>query len=601
MASSRLTLILALAVIAGCTPASRMQVDHDVAVPMRDGVTLRADVYRPARGGPFPVLVFRTPYGKHFAAKGDRVHVKAVARGYAAVLQDVRGRYASDGTFNPYRQDGLDGYDTIEWAAKQPWSDGRVGTYGLSYPGAVQWLAAMEGPPHLESMAPAMTFSSPRRFFYMSGIFDRSWLPWIYQNVAPDARRRLGMPDEANAEENWPTVAGQYESFLPLRDLPWLRKEAPYYFEWLAHPPEDPWWDWAELHGRYGRLTAAVLNLSGWYDDAYGVEGAATNFNGLVQARSGQPDARTHLVLGPWVHGVPSPGKQRAGELDFGPAAGFDYDSVVLDFHDHYLRGIANRFADEPPVRYFVMGANEWREAISWPPPASRVETLYLAGAAAGSGRLQSNPPATDSKHTFVANPARPVEDPHVAPGAHDYRALETRADVLTYDTEPVAEDLTIAGDVAAIVYASCDCRDFDLWVRLQDVHPDGRAFNLMSTGNDVVRASYREPAAGRQPLESGRIYELRVPTLMTSIRFGKGHRVRVQVSGSFDPHLSRNLQTGESEVVSAVSRPASITIYQGSTHASRLVLPVIADSSARHVRNGSVPKDLGGKRRMIR
>jgi len=563
-------------------PPAGVQIGRDVAVPMRDGIVLRADVYRPARAGRFPVLVFRTPYGKQFAAKGDGVHTKAVARGYAVVLQDVRGRYASDGIFNPYRQEGADGYDTIEWAAKQPWSDGRVGTYGLSYPGAVQWLAAMEQPPHLVAMAPAMTFSSPRRFFYMAGIFDRAWLPWIYQYVAPDARKRLGMPDEGDAEENWKKVANQYDSFLPLRDLPWLRKEAPYYFEWLAHPPEDPWWNWAELRGRYGRTSAAVLNFSGWYDDAYGVEGAATNFNGLVQARSGAP-ARTHLVLGPWVHGVPSPSKTRSGDLDFGPNAGFDYDSLVLDFHDHYLRGIANRFVKEPPVRYFVMGANEWRETMAWPPAADRVETLYLNGAESDRhGRLLAAAPKGSAPPVrFTSDPKHPVDDPAVAPGAHDYRALESRPDVLTLDSEPLTRDLTVAGEATAVIYASCDCRDFDLWVRLLDVYPDGRAFNLMSPGNDVVRASYREAAAGPKPVEPGQIYELRVPDLMTATRFVKGHRIRMQISASFDPHLSRNLQTGESEVASSASRAATVAIHREAGRTSKLLLPVEAPQMA--------------------
>jgi hypothetical protein len=568
-------LALGAACACACALADGVRVDRDVAVPMRDGVVLRADVYRPAREGKYPVLVFRTPYGKHFAADSDGVHRKAVERGYAVVLQDVRGRYASDGIFDPYRHEGRDGFDTIEWAASQGWSDGRVGTYGLSYPGAVQWLAAMEKPPHLLAMAPAMTFSSPRQFFYMGGIFDRSWLPWIYQYIAPDARRRLGMPVGGDAEESWRAVAGEFQSFLPLRDLPWLRKEAPYYFEWLAHAPEDPWWDWAELRGRYGRVSAAVLNFSGWYDDAYGVEGAATNHNGLAQARSGEQRSRSHLVLGPWVHGAPSTMSSQSGELDFGPAAALDYDGLVLDFHDHYLRGIANRFATEPPVQYFVMGANEWREARAWPPPAARVEMLYLHGAGDdGPGRLQAAP-GRDSRVAFAADPKHPVSDSHDSPGAHDYRMLVARNDVLTFDGEPLAEDLWVAGEVKAEIHASCNCRDFDLWVRLQDVHPDGRAFNLMSPGNDVVRASYRDPAAGRQPLEPGRVYELRVPTLMTATRFGEGHRIRVQISATFDPHLSRNLQTGESEVTSADSRPAEITIHQGAGHASRLLLPI--------------------------
>ena len=577
-AIGRIWLLVGLAALTGCTSTVRVHVDRDVAVPMRDGVVLRADIYRPSGDGKFPVLVFRTPYGKHDAARSDGIHEKAVARGYAVVMQDVRGRHASDGHFNPYRQEGADGYDTIEWAAGQAWSDGRVGTYGLSYPGAVQWLAALEAPPHLVAMAPAMTFSSPRRFFYMSGIFDRSWLPWIYENIAPDARRRLGVPEDGDAEAKWQAVAGDYQSWLPLRDLPWLRREAPYYFEWLSHPPEDAWWDWAELRGRYGQVTAAVLNFSGWYDDAYGVEGAATNFNGLRQARSGQGGARTQLVLGPWDHGAPSSTDGRTGELDFGPNAAFDYDGWVLDFHDHYLRGIANRYSRQAPVRYFVMGANEWRDAGSWPPPADRVETLYLDSTIdAGVRRLSARLPAiAGSRSDFIADPRHPVVDPHDSPGPHDDGALASRQDVLTFDSEPLAADLTVAGNIIALIHASCDCRDFDLWVRLQDVHPDGRAFNLMGPGNDVLRASYRDPEKGRQPVEPGRIYELRFPVMMTGIRFARGHRIRAQVSASFDPHLSRNLQTGESEVVSAESRPATITIHHGVDHSSKLLLPVL-------------------------
>jgi len=266
---------------------------------------------------------------------------------------------------------------------------------------------------------------------------------------------------------------------------------------------------------------------------------------------------------------------------NFAPRAmkgfGLDYDALVLDFHDHYLRGIANRFASEPPVRYFVMGANEWRASPTWPPPASRVETFYLDGAvkAGAPGRLAAQPAAAESHSTFTADPKAPVADPYVEPGAHDYAALATRADVLTFDTGPLADDLTVAGEITAEIEASCDCRDFDLWVRVQDVHPDGRAFNVMSAGNDVLRASYRDPEAGPSPLEPGRTYALRLPTLMTAIRFARGHRIRVQISGTFDPHLSRNLQTGGSEVDSSESRPALITIHHDADRPSRIILPL--------------------------
>jgi putative CocE/NonD family hydrolase len=553
----RAVVMVLAALLAGC---SGMMVERNVSVPMRDGVVLRADVYRPRGAGPFPVLVYRTPYGKDSAAKEYRTHVEAVKRNYAVILQDVRGRYESDGIFNPYRNEGADGHDTIEWAARQAWSNGDVGTYGLSYPGAVQWLAAMEQPSHLKAMVPAMTFSSPRNFFYMNGVFDTSWLPWIYGNVAPDARRRLKLPEDAKP---WSAVVQEYRSWLPLRELPYLRREAPFYFEWLTHPPEDAWWNWAELRGRYSRVSAAVLNLSGWYDEAYGPEGAVTNFNGLVEARRGEAKPRTSLLIGPWVHGVGSTEARRTGDIDFGPEAAIDYDDVVLDFLDHHLRGIDNEFARAPAVRYFVMGENRWRTDSAWPPAGGEPVPLYLGD----GGRLSQSVPSA-SRSEFTADPRNPVTDPYDELGPHDYQALKARKDLLTFDTEPLQEDWLVSGAIVAEMSVSCDCRDFDLWVRLQDVHPDGRAFNLMSPGNDVLRASY-----GRGSLEPGRVYRLRLPALLTSTRFAKGHRIRAQVSASFAPHLSRNLQTGESEVTSAAAMPARIAIHHGE---SRLLLPSV-------------------------
>ena len=234
---------------------------------MRDGVVLRADILLPSAEGKFPALIYRTPYGKHFALKEYKTFEKAVARGYAVIVQDVRGRYASDGEFVAYQNEGRDGFDTIEWAAKQPWCDGNVGTFGLSYPGAVQWLAAVENPPHLKAMAPAMTFSTPRNFFYSGGVFDGSWLEWIWNNIAPDIRKRknlAGPRTHEEAAEMWKREHVRMETFLPLRDLSDLKDVAPFYYEWLAHPPADSWWDWAELRSKYGKVHAAVLNLSGW-------------------------------------------------------------------------------------------------------------------------------------------------------------------------------------------------------------------------------------------------------------------------------------------------------------------------------------------------
>jgi len=553
-----------------------MTVERDVAIPMRDSTVLRADIYRPPGDGPFPVLLYRTPYGKHYAVESYPTHRKAVERGYAVVLQDVRGRYASDGIFVPYRNEGRDGFDTIEWAATQSWSNGDVGTFGLSYPGAVQWLAALEGPPSLKAMAPAMTFSSPRNFFYMNGVFDLSWLPWIYLNIAPDARQRRQLPGPSTYEAAsavWESIGDEILSHVPLAELPYLRDVAPYYFEWLDHPPEDPWWDWAEVRGRYNDVSVAVLNLSGWYDEAYGPEGAITNHNGLASSRRGTPPPRSHLIMGPWKHGVIETGERQVGDIDFGPRAGIDYDEVILRFFEEYLRDGRTGLASESPVRYFIMGSNEWRESNAWPPEDAVTTSLCLGGAGVlGSCETEGIQTST----TFDADPANPVMDPYDTFGPHDYSALEARDDLLTFDSELMPSDLTIAGNVVASIFISCDCRDLDMWVRLQDVYPDGRAINLRSPGAEVLRTSYRDPSAGRQPLEPGRIYEIRLENLIVANTFRAGHRIRAQISASFAPHLSRNLQTGESEVFSGESKVSRITVHHDTDHRSSLHLPVL-------------------------
>jgi uncharacterized protein len=550
---------------------------------MRDGVVLRADVMLPSADGKFPVLVYRTPYGKDRAPSEWTTFKKAVARGYALVIQDVRGRYASDGEFRPYQNEG-DGYDTIEWAAAQPWSNGDVGTFGLSYPGAVQWLAAVENPPHLKAMIPAMTFSTPRNFFYSGGVFDGSWLDWIWFNIAPDSRKRKNLPGpQAPAEVSavWKQEHERMQKFLPMAELPDLKQVAPFYYEWLAHPPADPWWNWAELRGKYDRVHAAVLNISGWYDEAYGPDGATTNFNGLLVARKNEADPRTATIIGAWTHGELE--RCKAGELDFGKAAAVDYDELILHWMDHYLKGTENGVEREKLVRIFVMGNNIWRDEDSWPLARAKETTLFLSpekwyqAGQGGALSLTHNRCENCAYYAeFLSDPAHPVTDPYEKFGAQDYRSLAGRKDVLIFDSEPMQSDMEVTGPIRAEMYVSTDVPDFDLWVRVLDVAPDRAAYNLMSPGLDVLRASYRNESGKPQLLEPGKIYQLELNRLLTSNVFKAGHRVRVQVSGAFFPHFSRNLQTGESEINSAEVRTGHIRVYNDAEHASRVVLPLI-------------------------
>lgn len=547
---------------------------------MRDGVILRADVMLPSAEGRFPTLVYRTPYGKKSAPSEWTTFGKAVARGYAVVIQDVRGRYDSDGEFNPYQHEGRDGYDTIEWAAKQPWSNGDIGTFGLSYPGAVQWLAAVENPPHLKAMVPAMTFSTPQNFFYSGGVFDCSWIDWIWFNIAPNLRVKKGLPGPKTAKEAalaWKSERQRLQDFLPLADLPDFKQVAPFYYEWLAHPPAAPWWGWAELRGKYASVHAAVLNISGWYDEAYGPDGATTNFNGLIAARANDPDHRTATIIGAWTHRELE--RSKAGDRDFGPAAAVDYDELILRWMDHYLRGKENGVGKEKPVRIFVMGDNRWRDEDAWPLAREREDSFYLSektnpnGTRVLSGRSSQN---AGGDIEFESDPAHPLTDPYAEFGARDYRSFVGRNDVLIFDSAPLPADTEVTGPIRAEIYVSADVPDFDLWVRVLDVSPNGTAYNLMSPGLDVLRASYRDRTTKPELLVPGKIYRLDLDRLLTSNVFRAGHRIRVQISGAFFPHFSRNLQTGESEITSLATRVGHIQIHSDAEHPSRVILPVI-------------------------
>ena len=573
------------------TPADSLAIvrDSGVPVPMRDSVTLMADVWRPGGDGPFPVLVYRTPYGRRSAVQEYALFRRAVTRGYAVVIQDVRGRFDSEGDFVPYQNEGHDGYDTIEWAAVQPWSNGAVGTFGLSYPGAVQWLAAVEGPPHLKAMVPAMTFATPRTFFYSGGVWDLSWIDWTWNSIAPEARVRKGLPgprtdDEAAAE--WERSGRGMVAYLPLRGLPALKPVAPWYYQWLNHPPADPWWNWAELQGKYRNTSAAVLNLSGWHDEAYGPSGAIRNFTGLINARRGRGRPNTQLIIGPWPHGIAGLSRTKVGDREMGDAAAIDYDELVLRWMDHYLRGIDNGVEKEAPVRVFVMGENRWIESPRWPLPRSQPLTLYLSSGDSTSprGRLtRTRPTDPEAFSIFESDPSHPLTDPYAGrSGAHDYRGLVDRDNVLTFETAPLESDLRVVGPISADIFLSLDGRDTDLWVRVQDVAPDGTAFNLMHPGLDLLRASYRNGKTEAELLTPDQVYHLILPGLLTGNLFREGHRIRIQISTAFFPWFSRNLHTGDSEIFSLNMQSARITLYHNRRYPSHIVLPVVsvADSA---------------------
>ncbi len=548
----------------------------DLRIPLRDGVVLAADLHTASGTSTrHPVLLIRTPYGRH-GYRDESLVAHAVQRGYHVVVADVRGRYESGGDFDAYRHEGRDGYDLIEAIAAEPWAIGRVATAGLSYPGAVQWLAAVEAPPHLVCAFPAMCFSSGRQFFYFGGAFDMSWLPWTVENIAPDDRRRRGVktgPQSAReAQAYWKARGRAALRRVPLRDQPALAGVTPFYFDWLDHPDDGPYWDFANIESRYDRVEVPIFNFSGWHDEGYGPIGAVRNFVGL-SAKAATPAARQpRLMIGPWVHGEPQTGK--VGDRDFGSGAAIDYDSLVLDWCDLHVNGIDRGISIQRPVRLFVMGANRWRDASKWPLPTVPRTFHFRAG-----GHLTTEPPsAGETPDAYTFDPNNPVEDPHYEAGLgpHDQRAIAARADVLTFTTDPLVEDVEVIGHVEFRLWIASSAPDTDFLCRLLDVDADGTVWNLMSPTLEVLRAKYRHGEHEPAFLVPGHPVELILRLALTANRFLKGHRIGVQVTSSFFPHLDRNPNTGRPSAIEARLVPAKQTIFHDPSRPSRVILPVV-------------------------
>jgi putative CocE/NonD family hydrolase len=430
-------------------------------------------------------------------------------------------------------------------------------------------------------MVPAMTYATPESFWYSGGVWDGSWLDWTWLNIAPDLRRRRHLPGprtEDAASAAWERDGPRARRHRPLLTLADFQDVAPWYYDWMRHPPGDPWWSWAALDGRYGRVGAAVLNLSGWFDEPYGPVGAVVNYEGLVKARPAAPQAR--LILGAWTHGVGAVGRDKAGDRGFGKDAALDYAAAVLQWMDRYVKGVPNGVEREPAVRVFVMGANRWRTADRWPLPDTRADTLYLQAPTGPTkpGRLLPRPAAAPPEESAIASdPAAPLADPFEGrAGSHDYRKLLGRPELAAFETAPFSAPREIIGQVIAELAVSASVPDFDIWLQLYDVAPDGTAWNLSSPGTALLRASYRKRGPERHLVEKDEVVQLKLDRLLTANRFLPGHRLRIVVSTAFFPFFSINPQTGAQEFETANTRAGEIRIHHSPTRVSRLILPTV-------------------------
>jgi putative CocE/NonD family hydrolase len=542
-------------------------IDFNVRVPMRDGVELSADVYRPREEGRYPVLLSRTPYVKANERTVDSGTTWA-EHGYVFIAMDVRGRGDSDGDFVPYRNDGQDGYDAIEWAAAQPWSNGNVGTIGGSYGGLIQWLTALTGPPHLKAMCAMVSPSDPYVEF-PTGISGPMNICWYHMTSGRTMHPTKGV--------DWMRV---YEH-LPLRTMDEAAGQIiPNWREEMNHEGLDEWQRVLSYQDKFDRVTVPVLHISGWYDDEQ--IGTPLNYRGMVE-RGGTPEARANqkLLMGPWPHGVNSTSK--LGEVDFGPDAVIDLRGTQQRFFDRWLKGEENGLETEPPVRIFVMGENVWRDEREWPPARTQFTSYYLhsngtANSRFGDGSLSREAPGAEPADRYTYDPARPVPfltEPTSSQigGPDDYAAIQRRDDVLVYASEPLEADMEVTGPIRLELFAASSAPDTDFTAMLLDVHPSGFAQRLTDS---MVRARFRHGFDRTDLLEPGTVECYDIDLWNTSQRFGVGHRIALQISSSAFPKYDRNLNTGESLANSTEMQRAEQMIYHDADHPSRLILPII-------------------------
>ncbi len=578
--ASAMTLTLVAAGAArGADEKYEVTVERNVTAKMRDGVTLRADVYRPKAEGKFPVLLVRTPYDK---TGSMGFGLGGAARGYVVIAQDVRGRFASEGDWYPFKNESQDGYDTVEWAAGLPYSNAKVGMFGGSYVGATQYLAAIAKPPHLAGICPTVTASNYHDgWTYQGGAFEQwfneSWTTSLAMNTM---RRRVESSGDAIG----------WTATLPLIDYPVLEARsaaglAPYFTDWLAHPNYDDYWKQWSIEDHYAQIQVPVLGIGAWYDIFLG--GTLRNYArlkteaGTEAARRGQ---RLLVYIGGHAGGANS---KKVGALEFGDKAPIDLDEVTLRWYDSLLKGQANGAERDKPVKIFVMGKNEWREEDDWPPARAKATRYYLhsAGAAnglAGNGSLSAALPADEKpdKYVYDPNDAAPTIGGSLCCGAlptgigpQDQRPAEARPDVLVFTTAAFAQDIEVTGPVTADLWVSTSAVDTDFTAKLVDVWPNGFAQNLTE---GILRLRYRNSQEKPELANPGETYHIAVDLWATSNVFLAGHKLRLEVSSSNFPRFDRNLNTGEEQARATRMVKATNMIFHDKAHPSALLLSIV-------------------------
>ncbi len=581
-----------------------------VMVPMRDGVRLATDIYTPRDAkGPLPVILWKTPYNEHkLRGSSLRYALKAVQRGYVFILQNERGRYFSEGKFEILGYPQTDGYDTLSWIAAQSWSNGKVGTLGCS--SSAEWqlaLAGMNHPAHaaMVPMSAGAGIGKVGRFqeqgnWYTGGVPRTLFGVWLYgvdTPYRPELPRDIDDATRARVAEYNDFAAAKPKVDWPkhIRHLPFnalhssLGEPRATFDDFIARTPADPAWRKGGLYHDDMGWGVPALWFNSWYDVSIG-----PNLELFNHARNAGTDreasANQYAVIAPVTHCAYARmgPKTVVGERDMGDTS-FDVDGAVFGWFDRWLKGDGKAFtASTPNVRYFLMGANVWKTATQWPPAEARPMRFYLrSGGAAnslnGDGRLDTAAaPAGEPADRYRYDPMNPTQTMGgadccnggtVQPGAFDQRPVEARNDVLVYTSDPLTAPIDVAGFVDAVLNVSSSAKDTDFAVKLVDVAPDGTAWVIADT---ILRARYRDGFDRPAPMTPGHVYTLKPTPMATALRFGKGHRIRIEVASSNFPKFARNLNTGGPNESESSGIVADNSVHHGGEHQSYIELPVI-------------------------
>lgn len=583
----RLYVLVVSIIVLGTTPIQAQS--HEIRIlryqpiPMDGGVTLYADVYLPLPEAKYPTLVVRTPYGVQRPGMHETM-VRFAQHGYAVVLQDVRGRYESDGIWEPFRDEAKDGYETIEWAAIQSWSNGRVGTQGGSYLGHNQWQAASQKPPHLVAIFPILASTNIyANWWGMGGAFR---LSFNYGWGAVRMPNRIMLPQFWHTADYMPETM-RYENILmhlPLNDgdLKSAGQPVQHYRDWIKHQSYDDYWKIISDEERFDKITVPAHTLGGWFDIF--VMGTINGYVGM-RNQGATPEARegARMIIGPWGHGS----SQSFGGVDFTAGAQRDYFALQLQFYDHHLKGIDNGLDHKKPVQLFYMGINQWRSELDWPVPGTEYRNMYItsegsANSVRGDGKLTFTKPKREFFDNYHYDPQSPVPTTGgnnccgtpTQSGPRDQRPLERRDDVLVYTSEFLDEALTVAGPIHMELQAETDGTDTDWMIKLMDVYPDGYA---MPISEGILRARFREGLDQMKLLKPNQTYTYDIEMTGTANVFLPGHRIRIDITSSNFPQFDRNPNTGDDLGANSTTRVAQQTIHHGGSRPSYIVLPVVS------------------------